>query len=76
MDEYIVINISQGSVNHIEQSSPHTESARSGPENQNRFQMLGAVLTKMAEYDYELVPGIVIPQNDLTFNIVMRRKKT
>jgi len=70
LKEYIVITVSSGSVSSIAPVTPQTESARSG----GAFGDLGSVLTKMAEYGYELVPGILMPMNAVTYCLIMGRR--
>jgi hypothetical protein len=68
MEEYVAITVSSGSVSQIWPVDPQTQSAQGAAD-------LASVLNKLAEYDYKLVPGIVVPWNDITVTIFMARTK-
>lgn len=75
--EYITIKITDGIVSAITPESPQTKGAFPQPGEGLGKKSIGDVVAKMAEYDYRLVPGLVVPATttcNASFIFMERRK--
>lgn len=70
--EYVTLHVDSGLVKYVSPKNAQTDTVGITPGNGVGIEI---ALNKMAEYDYELVPGIVIPWNAFVSTLIMRRAK-